>query len=128
MVDIKRGIYSGKPTECSIQGAPRPAAAPWADSPLVPPVSEGGFGEVGLPPTGAVVGRRWFCSAESPCIRPLEYGHLVLTVAIGAIGASMNRVHQPRTLLVLRHNAGMGTAAGADELVEIPAQNSLAES
>ena len=32
----------------------------------------------------------------------------------------MNRVHQPRTLLVLGLNAGMGTAAGADELVEIP--------
>ena len=31
----------------------------------------------------------------------------------------MNRVHQPRTLLVLGLNAGMGTAAGADELVEI---------
>ena len=32
----------------------------------------------------------------------------------------MNRVRQPRTLLVLGHNAGMCTAAGADELVEIP--------
>ena len=31
----------------------------------------------------------------------------------------MNRVHQPRTLVVLGLNAGMGTAAGADELVEI---------
>ena len=40
--------------------------------------------------------------------------------AIGAIGALRNRVHQPRTLLVLGHNAGMGTAAGADELVEVP--------
>ena len=40
--------------------------------------------------------------------------------AIGAIGALMNRVHQPRTLVVLGLNAGMGTAAGADELVEIP--------
>ena len=38
----------------------------------------------------------------------------------GAIGALMNRVHQPRTLLVLGHNTGMGSAAGADELVEIP--------
>jgi len=28
-----------------------------------------------------------------------------------AIGALMNIVHQPRTLLVLRLNAGMGTAA-----------------
>ena len=32
----------------------------------------------------------------------------------------MNRVHQPRTLVVLGPNAGMGTAAGADELAEIP--------
>ena len=32
----------------------------------------------------------------------------------------MNRVHQPLTLVVLGLNAGMGTAAGADELVEIP--------
>ena len=32
----------------------------------------------------------------------------------------MNRVHQPLTLVVLGRNAGMGTAAGADELVEIP--------
>jgi len=32
----------------------------------------------------------------------------------------MNRVQQPRTLLVLGHNAEMSTAAGADELVEIP--------
>jgi len=38
---------------------------------------------------------------------------------IGAIGALMNRVQQPRTLLVLGLNAGMSTAAGADELVEI---------
>jgi len=37
----------------------------------------------------------------------------------------MNRVQQPRTLLVLGLNAGMSTAAGADELVEIPPQNSL---
>ena len=32
----------------------------------------------------------------------------------------MNRVHQQRRLVVLGLNAGMGTAAGADELVEIP--------
>ena len=32
----------------------------------------------------------------------------------------MNRVRQPRTLFVLGLNAEMGTAAGADELVEIP--------
>ena len=43
-----------------------------------------------------------------------------LPLYIGAIGAVMNRVYQPRTLLVLGLNAGMGTAAGADELVEIP--------
>ena len=30
----------------------------------------------------------------------------------------MNQVHQPRTLLVRGLNAGMRTAAGADELVE----------
>ena len=34
----------------------------------------------------------------------------------------MNRVRQPHTLLVLGLNAEMGTTAGADELVEIPAQ------
>jgi len=32
----------------------------------------------------------------------------------------MNRVRQPRTLIVLGLNAEMGTAAGADELVEVP--------
>ena len=37
----------------------------------------------------------------------------------------MNRVQQPRTLLVLGRNAGMSIAAGADELVEIAVQNSL---
>jgi hypothetical protein len=39
---------------------------------------------------------------------------------IGAIGALMNRVLQPRPLVVLGLNVWMGTAAGADELVEIP--------
>jgi len=39
--------------------------------------------------------------------------------AIGAVRALMNIVHQPRTLLVLGLNAGMSTAAGTDELVEI---------
>jgi len=39
----------------------------------------------------------------------------------------MNRVLQPRPLVVLGLNVWMGTAAGADELVEIPAQNSLTE-
>ena len=33
----------------------------------------------------------------------------------------MNRVLQPRPLIVLELNVWMGTAAGADELVEIPA-------
>ena len=37
----------------------------------------------------------------------------------------MNRVRQPHTLLVLGLNAEMGTTAGADELVEIPAQKLL---
>ena len=45
----------------------------------------------------------------------------------GAIGALMNRVRQPHPLVVLGLNVWMGTAAGADELVEIQAQNSLAE-
>jgi len=34
--------------------------------------------------------------------------------AIGAIGASMNRVRQPHTLLVLGLNSEMGTTAGAE--------------
>jgi len=37
----------------------------------------------------------------------------------------MNRVRQPRTLFSLGLNAEMGSAAGADELVEIPAQKIL---
>ena len=32
----------------------------------------------------------------------------------------MNRVLQPRPLVVLGLNVWMGTAAGADELVEVP--------
>ena len=40
--------------------------------------------------------------------------------AIGDIGALLNRVLQPRPLVVLGLNVWMGTAAGADELVEIP--------
>jgi len=32
----------------------------------------------------------------------------------------MNRVLQPRPLIVLGFNVWMGTAAGADELVEVP--------
>ena len=39
---------------------------------------------------------------------------------IGAIGALMNRVLQPRPLVVLGLTVWMGTAAGADELVEVP--------
>ena len=39
--------------------------------------------------------------------------------AIGAIGALTIRVQQPHTLLILGLNAGMSTAVGADELVEI---------
>jgi hypothetical protein len=38
----------------------------------------------------------------------------------GAIGALLNIVLQPRPLVVLGLNVWMGTAAGADELVEIP--------
>jgi len=34
-------------------------------------------------------------------------------------------VHQPRTLLSRGRNAGMGTVAGADELVEIPTGNQV---
>ena len=40
--------------------------------------------------------------------------------AIGAIGALMNRVLQPRPLVVRGLNVWMGTAAGADELVDVP--------
>ena len=39
---------------------------------------------------------------------------------VGAIGALMNIVPQPRPLFVLGLNVWMGTDAGADELVEIP--------
>ena len=41
-------------------------------------------------------------------------------LGIGAIGALMNRVRQQRPLVVRGLNAWMGTAAGADELVEVP--------
>ena len=37
----------------------------------------------------------------------------------------MNRVFQPRPLVVLGLNVWMGTAAGADELVEIPTEQCL---
>ena len=39
--------------------------------------------------------------------------------SIGDIGALTNRARQPRPLAVLGLNAGMGSAAGANELVEI---------
>ena len=42
--------------------------------------------------------------------------------AIGAIGALLNIVLQPRPLVVLGLNVWMGTAAGADELVKVPSQ------
>ena len=53
----------------------------------------------------------------APCVCP-----------IGAIGALMNRVLQPRPLIVLGLNVWMGTAAGADELVEIPTDASYGRS
>ena len=53
--------------------------------------------------------RQWLQCLPSPQIVPTT----------GAIGALMNKVQQPRTLPVLGLNAGMITAAGADELVEI---------
>ena len=43
----------------------------------------------------------------------------VTEAAIGAIGALMNIVLQPLPLFVLGLNVWMGTAAGADELVEL---------
>ena len=44
---------------------------------------------------------------------------LSCVLVLGAIGPLLNRVLQPRPLLVLGLNVWMGTAAGADELVEI---------
>ena len=52
-------------------------------------------------------------------LKTLDSHSFRLRDAVGAIGALMNRVQQPRKLLVRGLNAGMGTAAGADELVEI---------
>ena len=43
--------------------------------------------------------------------------------SIGAIGALMNRVLQPRPLVVLGLNVWMGTAAGADELGRLTTGN-----
>ena len=45
---------------------------------------------------------------------------MVRVRSVGAIGALMNMVLQPHPLIVLGLNVWMGTAAGADELVEIP--------
>ena len=70
---------------------------------------------------------RSMCSADAD---PLAIDHQSLwrqcaTRARGdtlesTVGALTNRVLQPLTLVVLGLNAGMGTAAGADALVEIP--------
>ena len=47
-------------------------------------------------------------------------GEGLRVVLVGAIGALMNSVFQPRPLVVLGLNVCMGTAAGAEELVEVP--------
>ena len=54
------------------------------------------------------------CLKGDPTVGYFELNH------IGALGALMNRVLQPRPLVVLGLTVWMGTAAGADELVEIP--------
>jgi hypothetical protein len=90
-------------------------------------------GEVVVTVTGCEPGglssRSWslIFASVNPWPGPYSGGALVLWCfgAIGAIGALINRVRQPRTLVVLGLNAEMGTAAGADELVEIPAQKIL---
>ena len=43
-----------------------------------------------------------------------------MSAYVGAIAALMKRVRQPRPLVVLGLNVWMGTAAEADELVEVP--------
>ena len=58
--------------------------------------------------------------SEHSELRPNVPPNLAPFAPIGAIGALMNRVRQPRTLFVLGLNAQMGTTAGADELVEVP--------
>jgi len=50
----------------------------------------------------------------------VRVGEISESGAIGAIGALMNMVLQSHPLIVLGINVWMGTAAGADELVEIP--------
>ena len=47
-------------------------------------------------------------------------GRVRRTQHLGAIGALIKIVQQPRTLLVRGRNAGMSTTGGADELVKIP--------
>ena len=56
----------------------------------------------------------WF-----PCPRTHRTQVSLLLGSLGAIGALMNRVLQPRRLVVFGLNVLMGNAAGADELVEI---------
>ena len=54
---------------------------------------------------------------RSKALRPFRSQVLwVRFFPIGAIGALMNRVLQPRPLVALGLNVWMGTAAGADEL------------
>jgi hypothetical protein len=54
-------------------------------------LSPGGvFGQVGLAFTGAVVGGRCFCSAESPWIRP----HGFFAVGTSSPGAAQEQVHR----------------------------------
>ena len=71
-------------------------------------------GKAGAATSGALPPRPSFC-----CFRNRGSGVETLR-GNGAIGALMNMVLQPRPLIVLRLNVWMGTAAGADELVEIP--------
>jgi len=61
-----------------------------------------------------------YCSKWLQNLPRRAYPQTVLEdlTAIGAIGALMNRVLQPRPLAVLGLNVWMGTAAGADELVQ----------
>ena len=64
---------------------------------------------------------KWtFCNIPFGWTIRLPHSRVAGLIRVGAIGAFMNIVHQPRKLLVRGLNAGMGTAAGADELVEIP--------
>ena len=60
------------------------------------------------------------CSQHGQTLRPTVDGTRSKALPIGAIGALMNRVLQPCPLVVRRLNVWMGTAAGADELLEVP--------